>query len=54
MSDATSQANIPQSRFHAMGCEEKMEALVHNSKRLELLAVEHAEPAPVLAHPVAK
>ena len=41
MSDATSQAGIPPtiarvlSRFQAMGREEKMEALVHYSKKLE-------------------
>src|SRR3954462_7186619 len=41
MSDATSQGNIPPtiarvlSRFRAMGREEKMQALVHYSKKLE-------------------
>ena len=41
MSDATSQASIPPtiarvlSCFQAMGREEKMEALVHYSKKLE-------------------
>ena len=41
MSDATSQGNIPPtiarvlSRFQAMGREEKMQALVHYSKKLE-------------------
>ena len=41
MSDATSQGNVPPtiarvlSRFRAMGREEKMQALVHYSKKLE-------------------